>query len=1021
MKKLCKLICGILLCLVVAGGIMVSVFVPAKAYPAELKGTVDIREFYTVGERLVIPEGVLLVDGKEYAATASVVLPSGVAVRTSMLDLDAVGSYKVQYSAQVGSKYYMDTVEFVVRKDTIALSGTGSFEILEESGWVNCTLGNMERISYNVPIDLSQLTKDDELISVMVNASETGRRDFEEYIIVLTDAYDSQNSIYVRVKAAINLDTNPNSSEYYTTYQAYVAADFNDRNQFVGLEGTSKLHRGDSYGRPIHNSFCNMTKVEAITHEMDALSLRWDNAEKAFYVTSPGFYEKPQVVADMDSTEHFSTNWSGFHNDMVYVSLYVKEVSTAANLTIKHIAGQPMVSDPVEDVTPPAITINYGEYSAENVPNAVIGKPYTVFGATAEDLHMSDATVGCKIYYNYTGSNPRLVTMSGNTFTPEYTGTYSIVYSAKDDFGNLQETVVNVDAVRSEDIAFTVEGGSTAAGVPVKIPAPVIALGNANTGHFKLTVTAVHGDTRQVVYQGLADNYVGNHRFMAVGQWTVEYTISDYSRTTTKTATWQVSAGESAVVEDFDSLNIDQYFVAGNTYILPQVSIASFEGDKVTYKPAKVKVVYGDKELLLQSNTFVPVYADGTQVQIVYYDEANMNACISGIRTVHEVVNADNKVDMTQLFLTDNATITVDKSSIAFTSSLDTQILLINKQGAENLSINFNLKGNKNFGKFHITLTDSADPSISVKITFENLYNMVSDVANGNTKMYINGDASRCYKLLASFGELNSTEFNLSYVNTATALKIESANAPITTCLNGQSFNGFPSKAVYITFEMDAVTGEAVTELKSINGQILSSAQTDLSIPRVHILDYYASSYGFNQTMTTLPAFGIDVISGYSAATVSVRMEDGTYIKDITGKELKNVDASVGYTFALSKYGKYIIQYSTKDRFGNKSDVIAATYSFVVEDTEKPVLELKGEIPKMVRLNDAFKMPEMVVSDDNTTNLPVHVVVIKPSGTYVKIDPATFVYTEKGTYTVILTVFDNAGNAARVSYYVEVI
>ncbi len=1021
MKKPYRVLCGLLLCLALVGTLLTALCLPAKAYPAELKEAVDVRQYYTLGERLIIPEGVLVVGGQEYAATASVVLPSGVALRTTMLDLDTVGQYTLQYTAEVDGKQYLNSQIFTVRQDAISLSGTGSYELDEDTGWLTCSLDNMESICYNLPVDLSELTKNDELISVIVNASETGKRDFEEYIIVLTDAYDSQNCVYVRVKAAINFTTNPASPEYYTTYQAYVAADFADHNQFVGLEGSSKLHRGDSYGRPVHNSFCNMTKTSSITHEMDALSLRWDNDEKAFYVTSPGFYVNPVLVADMNSTEHFSNNWQGFTKDVVYVSLYVKEVSGSANLTVKHIAGSKLVSGAIEDTTLPEITVNYGDYSALSVPKAVVGQPYKLFDAVAEDLNMYASQVSTKVYLNYQSSTQRMVTVTDGCFTPEYTGTYAIVYSAADSFGNEQQEVVYVDAIRSDAIDFEVGGGSAKGGHLATLAVPEIPAGSANTGNYTLTVTAKNGETSDLVYQGLLDEFTGTYRFMALGQWTVEYTVSDYSRSTTSSVTWEVTAGQSVIIDAFEDLSIDAYLVAGNTCRLPQVQVVSFESGEAVYTPATLKVVYGTKETKLADYLFTPDLSDGTEVQIVYCDENNAEAVISGTRQIYEVVDANNKVDMTKLFLTDNATVTADKGSINFTTDLDTKIELLNKQGAENLTVNFNLKGNKNFGKFHVILTDSEDPDISVRVTFENRFNTVSDTVNGNTNMYLNGESQRFWKLMGSFGELNATEFNMVYSNTARAVKIDGMTAAIDTCINGQSFEGFPSKAVYITFEMSDITGNAIAELKSVNGQILSSAQMDLSIPRVHILDYYQSSYAYGESFTTLEAFGIDVISGYSTATVTVRMEDGTVLHDVNGVELQNVDATQGYTVALEQYGKYVIQYSTKDRFGNRSDIIASAYSFTVADTQKPEMSFSGELQKFARVNDQLTLPKIEVTDNSSQTMPVNVVIVKPNGTYITAQPESFIFEEQGTYTVILTAFDSAGNAARTSYYVEVV
>ncbi len=986
---------------------------------AQLKEKQLLKERYLVGEVLSIPENTILVDGAEHAATSSVLLPDGTAVRSKLITLSKAGKYTVTYTAKVGEKYYSDSISFYAENN--AINGTAHKN--PETGFVDCTLSNMEVLSYNIPIDLTNMTKDDELISLFINASEIGVKDFQEYIIVLTDAYDSTNSVYVRVKSEVNFSTNPNDSQYYSRYQAYVGVDFHDRNQFVGCE-KDKIHRASIYGTPIHNSFCNMSKADSITREQDALSLRYDNAEKAFYVTSPAFYLTPTIVADLDNPAHFNTAWSGFHNNTVYISLYAKEVVGTANITVKHIGGNELITGAVEDTTPPSVTVDYGNYSEDTIPCAVVGSPYRLFSASAEDLHLSNANVKCKVYYNYSGSNARMVEIKNGAFIPDYAGTYTVVYCATDDYGNKAEQFVYVNAIRSDAIDFTVQNGDAASGEKIEIPAPTVADGNVNTGIYSLKILAVSGEKEEILYNGALRDYSPvEYRFMSVGECRISYIVSDYSRDTKIDAVYSVTSGGNVIADAFEDLAIDRCFISGNSYILPTVNVISFSGEGSSY-PAKIKVIYGDNRVLsLESNVFIPTDDMGSTVQIVYYDGNNEDVNISGSREIHSI-GADGEIDLGGLFASENAAVVPTEGSIDFVANQNAEILMLAKQYAEEFKLQFNLytdvEAGNTFGNFDIVLTDSLDKNISVKINIKNTLNSKNIVGEiYNSLLYINDNPMRSLELLQSFAGVNAAFYNITYSNITNAISIDGNALSITECQNGEAFNGFPSGAVYVSYGMSSVNGDVRAEIYSVNSQYYSSYEYDNSRPQVVVNGTYKSLYQYGELINTLPAFGIDAICGYSGATVTVRMVDGGVLKSVDGIELSNADASKIYSIRLSEYGEYFIQYTTADRYGNKATLVS--YSFTVEDSEKPTVEIKGELQKYAFVGDKLKLPELQLGDNYSENIPLYVVTITPNGVYKMVNPNDFTFADKGTYKIILTAIDAGGNMTNVSYYTEVI
>ncbi len=1014
--RLIGILAALFLALIGINGFLLFNKRTAWAEQTFLKETPALQVHYVVGERFIVPDATLVIGGTDYEAQKSVQYPDGRVYRSGIVTLNQAGKYTLKYTAEVAGKYYSESVEFFVKEDVVSFSGDGSsVSIDDQTGWANISLAPSATVRYNNLIDLSDNTKDDELASLFVTASETLKRDCEEYIIVLTDAYDESNQLFIRVKAAINLDTNPESPEYYTVYQAYVGVDTADRNQFVGREG-SKVHRGDPYGTPIHQTFCNVNKVDAITLESQALSLRWDNAEKAFYVVSPGFYGAPMMVADLNNTDHFPKVWGGFSRNLVYFSLYAKDATGNVGFTVKHLDGEPVQLGTVEDTTAPTIAVNYGEYGESTLPNAVVGQPYRVFSAVADDLNLLNDAVRCKVYYNYTSNNARLINVTNGGFVPEYKGTYALVYSAEDDFGNVGEKVVYVNAIEASTLDFSVVGGSATAGVISEIAIPQIQTIDENTGSYALTVKATSGDISDVVYQGaVVPDEAVNYRFMATGDWTMTYILSDYSRAVEKTATYTVTAGQSIISDNFDDLTIDSYLISGNRYVLPQVNVLTFaaNGD-ATYSPAKVKAVYGvGQEQEIENNLFTPDSATmGSEVTLVYYDEGDTSVSISGTRPVYDM--GDNgTLDLTKLFLATNATVTAQNRNLSFTAEQDAQIKLLNKQAVNNFSINFDVDETAaNFGKFSIILTDSVDESVAVKFTFVNLFNAEGDSVNGNTVVYMNDNSLAFWKLVADFGGVNNRVFNLSYDGTMKKVTLEMNTIEITRCLNGQPFVGFPSGVTYIDFEMTDVRGVSTVELTTINGQALSNYATDKGRPIIVTNGEYAATYERDEVIETITAIGVDVISGYSAATITVVSPSGETLMD-------NLDATISHALTLSEFGEYTIRYNATDRFGNKATVKLCKVQ--IEDNEKPNIQAKEEIKKFALLGDKFLLPEVEITDNSGQTLAMYVVIVKPNGVYQKVDPANYTFTMKGTYAVTLISIDAGGNMGRLTYYVEVI
>ncbi len=124
--------------------------------------------------------------------------------------------------------------------------------------------------------------------------------------------------------------------------------------------------------------------------------------------------------------------------------------------------------------------------------------------------------------------------------------------------------------------------------------------------------------------------------------------------------------------------------------------------------------------------------------------------------------------------------------------------------------------------------------------------------------------------------------------------------------------------------------------------------------------------------------------------------------KEITGSVI--VGGQVDTTVA----GVYYLTYDVQDREGNRA--IQQTRTVIVEDTSAPVIALQGGNPLMVPCNTAYLEPGYTASDTCDGTLTGNVIA-DSSG--VDMDAA-------GTYAVLYSVMDAAGNPFSISRTVEV-
>ena len=85
-----------------------------KVQAAELTIGTELKENYLLDDWFDVPDGIIVVNGSEFPATASVRLPNGEMTRQQGFYLNFSGKYQIIYTAKVNGKTYVKQREIVV-------------------------------------------------------------------------------------------------------------------------------------------------------------------------------------------------------------------------------------------------------------------------------------------------------------------------------------------------------------------------------------------------------------------------------------------------------------------------------------------------------------------------------------------------------------------------------------------------------------------------------------------------------------------------------------------------------------------------------------------------------------------------------------------------------------------------------------------------------------------------------------------------------------------------------------------
>lgn len=647
----------------------------------------------------------------------------------------------------------------------------------------------------------------------------------------------------------------------------------------------------------------------------------------------------------------------------------------------------------------PEIFVDFGEYSKENIPNAVKGTTYKLFSATAEDVYGDTLPVTTRVYLNYLESTKSLATVTDGCVTPVHYGIYTVEYSATDVFGNVGTYTYDFTCEEIETLSLVLgtHETTTLAGVEIEIPQANVS--NA-FGNEKLTITATHKGGK-VVYD-LTDktSFVP----MYAGEYDVEYACSDYNLTVKRNYTLSVEKNDNPVF--FGEADLPKYFIVGREYTLPSVEAYQFvTGDPVPVTPL-ISVKKGtEKAQSLNGNSFK---ADEEGALTFTYDIICGNNKQTKTYTAKAVSvgEAGPTFDIAKYFYTTDALVTANVKFTTIVAETDgASVEFINSLSAKAFSIKLSTdEFTTNFEAVNIYLKDRVDESIALKLTYAN-------PGKSNSSFAVNDGVSQRTSNAESSIQLISYDNATRQVNFNSSVTI---NCP-------RSFKGFPSGMVNLSLEFVGVTGRSELSVYTINNQVISQDQGDFFAPEMWFTATDRSTFGLGEVIDIAKVECADVLDFDSKLYISVIAPSRGYAVSEKGVTLQNYTGSTeDCKFTATEYGSYLIRFVAEDSSGNTK---MYAYSIIVKELVPPQVKLETKMPKTVKANEAFTVSNVIISDDVSApeNCTVSVNLLGPLGDATFLTAGqTYKLTMKGTYYVCYVVKDEAGNMTMLKHKIVV-
>lgn len=896
-------------------------------------------------------------------------------------------------------------------------------------------------LRYKNPIDVSENTKNDELLSFTFLPSEIGVKDYKYLEISLTDSADPDNVVTLRLMRTEEFIYDGVSYDEMRCTLSYPGSASLWRAVTWGAYDASSIDTRPEYGLRVYYSMVglphnNVVQDDTLQGKQLPFTVRYDWNERALYVCNE--YGSPYMVLDMDDPllTGAGNEWGGFKSKNIYLDITVRNLlSTEGSILIFGVNGNSMAGNAVSDEKAPSMEVAADAYST--LPSAQNGKAYPVFSATASDEIDGDLTEKIEV----TVTDPDGKTEGCvDRYTPQKSGNYLLTYTVRDAAGN--ESVARysfVSRICLDDLSLALtseidEERTWQLGESVPVPAAQ-AFGGTEEG---LALK------RQVTHLASGREYaIAENAFVPdiAGVYRIRYAVTDYIGSE-KVFDWFITTerGKTPVTAFMDEDEYPQALIGGKMTELPVFESYDYVTQPGIVLDASWQISYkyvGETQFTPLEGAFFTPDASQTSVSICYEfwcgaDKTDENS----VRHIYEDIPIRNAEQVGDYFVTENADLIYSNSYLEFAAAdtgKDVGMEFVNALSVNPFRLVFDVAqhteegdtyrdiSKNNFESLTIRLADSADPTVS--LTFTIVKNDPS-VASSKCDLYFGGVR---YEVSGTFSYNPEwpSSFDISYDNSSCVLTDNTTGVRILTAGKddvGRTFTGFPSGSVRMQISLNGVAGESSVLISRIVNQRINGRNVTDGVPGQPfkdnadpyiIYDFTVSRDGNIYTNHTLPgASAYDVLDPYVSVSLTVTSPSGSVLYEGS--------AADGVSFYIGEYGLYTATYTAVDAAGND----ASNRVFIeVVDKESPQILVSGNIPETAAVGDAYVVPGASAYDNLTAqeDMVVWCFVTDPLLHMRAVQTGEeIVFDRAGRYTITFSVTDAAGNTSVLIYEISV-
>lgn len=971
---------------------------------------ISYEKKYSVGETLSIAPLTFEYKGQKYDAQSILHCPDKSAKSVNQIKFTETGAYTIEYRTFVGEKLLKKEYTINVYEEMFSVSGKTSTAVygIDDSDYqtglsgIKLTLAAGDVFKWNKPVDLKKLGTEKNAVSLILLPETIGKRDITDVLICFTDVYDSSNTVYVKVNAIHNSDTD-------WTRKTAMYHSGTDTNLMYGKnysEGAYAYELESTWYRYGYSSLFSFTANGAnpVGKEFISVSFDLDNKIVLGPKESASYNGGSRVIAELGDKSLFgNAAWSGFTTGEAFMSIKCDGYSSAGTckMLINAIGDEDLSEKEYDGAIGERIFVDTLGYEEERLPIGVAGKEYKLFEGKKLDFDEGLINIKPRVFFEYDSSTRFEENVVNMRFTPKIAGNYTICYRSESRIGGVVEKTLKLSVVQDEiPIRATINEKSDEikAGERISLPDYTVAGGS---GRIDCRVYAILGNKVELLEN---DFFIPQ----SSGEYILKYVFTDYLGQTKESDCGLKVKNNPKPLIDSNDVYLPEYLIEGATYEMPE--IYAYDYSDGTQRKINTSITYTDGNGTTSSLTVIPKNNEDGIAKIRYIAVGNEDSSYIDYEIPIISTEKNGELDISAYFVEKGITktLTADRGLVLSATNDSGRVSFINPILADAFSMKIRIPSEASeFLFFDIYLRDSQSKKIlkiSINKGGENAFLAINDnlVPSAIKSKFVN----------TIIGPIKYEKGVVS-VNSDVQFKIDEY-------YGGESFDCFKSGKVYVEVGFSGVKGKSQASIYTIGNQVINSSITsDEAAPAVSIKGEYQFVHTINESVTVLDALVGDILDPNVNATLTVMDSDNAYVTAKDGTILNGAPLKE-YEIQLTKYGSYRIIYMPVDSKGNKvnSGII---YSITVCDFTAPQINVEWGIKGSVEVGKEIIVPVATVTDNIDSDLKYEVYVRTPNFYLLAIKAGDkYKFDVAGLYKFTYFATDTDGNLTVLSFSVMV-